>query len=188
LFAPATHRLTVNGVNYSFGWQHINGFNFDGLAGNDDQPCRNESRRVGGLRPTVSAIWSNWYQAVATGQSVTLESNGGGDTAYFSDSAGNDTFFADPARATMSGAGFANTARGFSRVEASASSGNDAATFHDSPGNDTYIASASYAALVGNGFYNLALGFDETTAESIAGGVDSATLFDSAGNDTFVRN
>ena len=51
---------------------------------------------VGVLRSTARSIRSNWYRAYATGfENVTIESHGGGDTAQFSDSAGNERSLAD---------------------------------------------------------------------------------------------
>ena len=188
--AGTTHRFTVNGVEYAFGWQHINGLNFNGLAGSDTITLRGNyhprPRRPAARRRLAFA---SWYQANASGfENVTLVSGGGGDTAVFYDSSGDDAFVADPTSATFTGAGATNVATGFARVEAYVSTGDDAATFHDSTGNDTYIASPTYAALVGAGFYNIAFGFDRTHAHSTAGGTDSATMFDSAGNDVFAAS
>jgi subtilisin family serine protease len=188
--AGTTHRFAVNGVEYAFGWEYINGLNFNGLAGSDTITLAGTTildRAV--LRPGAASLSASWYQANASGfENVTIISGGGADTAVFYDSAGDDSFVANPTSTTFVGAGATNVANGFARVEAYASTGNDVATFHDSTGNDTYIASPVYAALVGAGFYNLVFGFDRTQAHSTAGGSDSATLFDSTGNDVFAAS
>jgi hypothetical protein len=186
--AGTTHRLWLNGVEYSFGWQHISGFHFDGLAGNDTITMNGTTvLDTGVLRPAAASMFASWYSAHARSfENVMIVSGGGNDTAQFHDSPGDDVFFADPTSATFSGAGVTNIATGFSRVEAHATGGNDQAGFEDSAGTDTYIASATYAALVGPGFYNLVFGFDATQAVSGHGGSDTATLFDSAGNDLFI--
>jgi hypothetical protein len=186
--AGTTHRFTLNGVAYAFGWQSINGFHFDGLAGNDSITMNGTSiLDTAVLRPRAASTIASWYAANARSfENVTIVSGGGNDTARFYDSAGNDTFLADPTTATFTGAGVTNVATGFARVEAHATGGNDRAGFADSAGADTYIASSTYAALIGPGFYNLVFGFDSTQAVSGHGGRDTATLFDSAGNDRFI--
>jgi len=185
--AGTMHRLTLNGTEYSFGWQHIKGFNFYGVGTGDTVTLAGTTiADQGAMRPGAASLWASWYQANASGfASTTLASGGGGDTVRFYDSAGDDVFIAFATSATFNGGGFTNVAYGFSRVEAYASSGNDQATFHDSAGNDTYIATPSYGALIGSGYFNVAFGFDRTRAESANGGSDNATLFDSAGNDVF---
>ena len=130
------------------------------------------------------------------------------DTAYFSDSPGNDTFYvyADynsgkPA-AGMYGtygnytSGYANSATGFStNVAYSTNGGSDTAYFYDSPGNDTYYAYADYNGTgkqaagmygsYGGGFANSASGFGTNVGYSSNGGSDAAYFYDAAGSNTF---
>lgn len=105
------------------------------------------------------------------------------DTAYLYDSAGNDTFEAGTATATLKGSGYCQVVEGFGNVTAYASGGHDMATLYDSVGNDTFIADPQSASLRGNGFANYARSFDAVRAYAVAGGHDTATLTGSSGND-----
>jgi subtilisin family serine protease len=185
--AGTLHRLVLNGVEYSFGWQSISGFNFDGLAGNDTITMSGTGISDNAVANSAAAsLYASWYHANAIGfDTVTLVSGGGGDTAIMYDSAGDDALVANPGSILLTGGGVTNHAVGFSRVEAYSIGGNDQATFHDSVGNDTYIATPTYGAMIGSGYFNIAFGFDRTRGESQAGGSDNATLFDSVGNDVF---
>jgi subtilisin family serine protease len=185
--AGTTHGLTLNGVDYSFGWQNIRRLNFYAVGAGDTVTMNGTTiADHGSMGLGAVSMWTSWYEANATGfATTTLNSGGGGDLVRMYDSAGNDTFVANPTTATLSGGGFTNVANGFARVEGIASRGNDQATLYDSAGDDTFIATSSYGALVGSGYFNVAFGFDLTRAESSAGGTDNATMFDSAGNDVF---
>lgn len=105
------------------------------------------------------------------------------DTAYLYDSAGNDTFEAGTATATLKGSGYCEVVEGIGNVTAYASGGYDMATLYDSVGNDTFIADPQSASLRGNGFANYAKSFDAVRAYAIAGGHDTAALTGSSGND-----
>jgi subtilisin family serine protease len=185
--AGTTHRLTLNGVDYTFGWQSIRQFNFYGIGAGDTATLNGTAiADQGSMGLGAVSLWTSWYEANATGfATTTLNSGGGGDLVRLYDSVGDDTFVANPTSAILTGGGYTNVANGFARAEGIASRGNDQATLFDSAGNDTFIATSSYGALVGSGYFNAAFGFDRTRAESSSGGTDNATMFDSAGNDVF---
>ncbi len=134
------------------------------------------------------------------------------DTAVFSDSPGDDTFYAYAPGNTSGGSGkpsagmygtygnytsgYANSATGFStNVAYSTNGGSDTAYFYDSPGNDTYYAYADYNGTgkqaagmygsYGGGFANSASGFGTNVGYSSNGGSDAAYFYDAAGSNTF---
>ncbi len=121
------------------------------------------------------------------------DAGGSGDQAYFYDSAGNDSFFAHPTHAYMSGNQFYNYSEGFDRAIAIATAGDaggsgDQAYLYDSAGNDTLNSLPGYSYLTGPGYYSYAQGFDRVIAFARAGSADArgdwAYLYDSAGDDT----
>ncbi|MHB8901417.1 MAG: hypothetical protein ACYC6Y_21925, partial [Thermoguttaceae bacterium] len=116
-------------------------------------------------------------------EEVEVLGGGGSDSAYVSDSVGNDSLVASPDAVTISGAGYANTLRGFTRTVSTASSGGaDSAIFYGSAGADAFFADATEAHMSGAGYDNLARGFRNVTARA-GGGDDQATLVDSALDD-----
>ena len=119
------------------------------------------------------------------------DAGGVGDQANLFDSAGNDTLFATPTYAQMTGNGYFNYASNFDRNYAYATAGDaggvgDRAYLYDSAGNDTLTATPVWNLLRGTGYYNYVQNFDQAYvyATTDAGGVgDQSFLYDSAGND-----
>ena len=119
---------------------------------------------------------------------------GGGDSASFYDSPGNDTFVARWNLAYLTDTSTYNhTAVGFARVNAFARSdaggSGDVAKFFDSPSDDAYLGQGpqTYSAIGGTvggqRFYNYADKFDCCYVINPAGGRNTATLADTAGDD-----
>jgi len=117
---------------------------------------------------------------------TTVTAGSGSDAAIFFDAAGNDTFTANPNTATMSGAGFSDSANGFDQVFAFATGGgNDVANLDGSNQDDIFSGNAQYAALFRTGVYLLQVyNFELVTAIlSSNSGNDVAELIDGFGND-----
>ncbi len=138
------------------------------------------------LRERSAKLTGVSYQVlVYSSTQTTVQSGGGQDRALFYDTAGDETFRADPLSAQLVGDGFEHTANDFHRVYAYATAGNDQAFLTGSDGNDRFKASPTNASLYGAGFYNSASGFDVTHGEALGGVDDRAYLYDSAGDDKF---
>ncbi len=163
-----------------------------------------------GMYGSYGGGYSN--SAVGFATNIGYSTNGGGDTAYFYDSPGNDTYYADadyngsdsPAAGMYGGVpgtpgpggGYFNSAVGFgTNIAYSTAGGSDTAYFYDSPGNDTFYAYADYnnsgqtaAGMYGGygvGYSNLAYGFATNVGNSTAGGSDTAYFYGSPQSDTF---
>ncbi len=153
------------------------------------------------------------YADAATGFATNVgnSTHAGGDTAYFYDSPGNDTYYAhadsggSPAAGMYGGVsgtpglggGYANSASGFAtNLAYSINGGSDTAYFFDSQGNATYYAYAGYGASgkpaagmygsYGSVVYaNAATGFGTNMGNSTHAGSDTAYFYDSQGGDTY---
>ena len=127
---------------------------------------------------------SGYDNSVSGVSSVVAISQGGGDTAQLSDSAGNDTLTAGPTSAVLQGSGFSNEARGFSQVVVLAASGGyDSAVLSDSAAADQLDASSTYVWLRGAGYSIRAEGFDYITAIATYANRDFVHFVGSEGND-----
>src|SRR5204863_117330 len=94
----------------------------------------------------------------------------GNDTAFLTDSAGNDNFTATPTYARMQGPGYLNTAYGFRTANGYAGSGGtDYAYLYDSAGYDAFGGTPTYARMVGSGYANYAYHFSGVQAYSSGG-------------------
>ena len=189
--AGTTHRVSINGVLYSFDAREVNAVTFDGLAGSDTitlEGTAGDDTAV--LRVGSSELTGSGYTAGAVNvEAVTVRGRGGSDTASLYDSAGDDTLTATPNDALLTGTGFSSQVIDFDTVHAYAKSGGfDTATLYDSAGNDTFLAKPTYSRLTGDGFYRRAKFFESVTACATAGGYDMALLYDSAGDDTFTAD
>ena len=129
----------------------------------------------------------NVHSARGFAKAIGYANNGGYDTAYFHDSAGNDTYVASPNKARMEGDGFHNSAFGFEQNLGFALNGGvDNAYLHDSAGDDTFVAHPTHVRMTGDGFYNSAQNFETATGFAMNGGQDTATLHDSAADDHYI--
>jgi subtilisin family serine protease len=186
--AGATHRLSINGVEYTFAGSSVSSVEFQGFRGSDSillvGTSGNESAR---LAPGSVEFTGRGYAVQASSvETITLRGNGGQDAAALYDSAGDDVFEATPQVATLSGRGFSIRVEGIAKVRAVAKGGADVAYLHDSAGNDRLSVSPGYSRLSGTGFIVGAKDFETVHVFSTAGGLDRATFADSAGNDTFI--
>lgn len=110
-------------------------------------------------------------------ENVTAIASAGRDTASLTDSAGNDTWIAEPDYASMRGADYYHFARGFKQVTGSATfGGTDTARIYDGAGDDTLTAQTLLVSLRGTGYLNAAVGFRETNVFGRAGGNNQAVL------------
>jgi hypothetical protein len=189
--ATSARQVTINGVQYDFQPAEAASVVFDGGAGANKAVLSGTSgTETVTLRPGSAVLSSaGLLVTIVNTGTITANSEGGSDVARLYDSAGDDTFVADPTYGQLSGNGFSNRANGFRYVFAYASEGgNDTATLLDSAGNDTFDGRNDYAVLYATWFYNRASGFDTVTAHSTAGGIDIARLSDSTGDDTFTAS
>ena len=97
---------------------------------------------------------------------TTVNAGTGADNAIFYDSAGNDTFTANPGSASMVGPGFVDTANGFDRYFAFATGGgNDTANLDGSDQGDIFSGNAITASLFRIGIYLIqVIGFEQVNA------------------------
>ena len=199
VLGDTTHAVTLNSnPTVYLDATQIKYINYDGLAGNDlisitgtdaDDTARIRSLTNGTLTGEVSFISSKYEVRGTNTESITTYGRGGNDTAFYTDSIGDDMFVAAPTTSRMTTSGLYFLANQFENVTATASmGGTDIAHLHDSAGDDSYVASPTTARLTGTGFYNVATGFDEVNGYSLNGGNDTAYLHDSAGNDFFIAN
>lgn len=118
--------------------------------------------------------------------SVVVTGRGGADSASFSDSPGDDYFYARGATGVMTGSGFSARVRGFHTISgAAAAGGSDRAQLYDTPGDDVFTAQGATASMTGPGYATSISGFGRITGYSVSGGNDAALLHDTPGNDTF---
>jgi hypothetical protein len=117
--------------------------------------------------------------AVGFAANAAYSTNGGSDTAVFYDAAGPDYFYAntnygssDEPFASMSGAGYSNSASGFGASVAYATSGNDTAQLVGSSGTNTLYTNPVIAQLSGNNSTAKVSGFRTVNAVGAAGGVN----------------
>jgi hypothetical protein len=113
---------------------------------------------------------------------------GGGETATFTDSSGDDLFVATPVGAQMfaKGGGSDISAWGFGNVNGTASGNtNDEARFYTISGSqDNFSAGAASATYTGANFENKAAGFKMVQAYADPSTNSSATLIGSSGDDS----
>jgi hypothetical protein len=113
---------------------------------------------------------------------------GGGETATFTDSSGDDLFVATPVGAQMfsKSGGSDISAWGFGNVNGTASGDtNDEARFYTISGSqDNFTAGSSSATYTGTNFENKAAGFKMVQAYADPSTNSSATLIGSSGDDS----
>ncbi len=188
--AGAVHQVSVNGVAYQFNGATTRTINLHGQGGSDQATLTGTAEREVATMLAGSADFegTTWLVSTDSIETATFNGGGGGDWARFYDSAGDDVLTAQMNGATLTGAGFSNTANGFDRVYAHATSGgNDRANLYDSSGSDRFDARPDYSILRGDQFYHYAEGFESVFAYASGGG-DEARLYDSAGNEIVVSN
>jgi hypothetical protein len=183
--------VTLNGVAQN----DVSGSNlsleFDGLGGQDTViVVGNTGKEIAKLSPGQGTVSGEDYLVtVANVESIRVEGGGGTDVACLSgDPSGNDTFKADPDRASLSGNGYSNEVVGFRYVHGYGDVGNDdvALLSGDPSKADTFQSWPHMARLYGTDFYNRVKSFRWVHGYGTPGNKDVAFLYgDPAQNDTF---
>ena len=129
--------------------------------------------------------------ALSNFPSLSVQGNGGNDTAQLDDTPGNDLAEITPSYASLQNtqSGINEVAVGFQKVTAqSTQGGNDAVWLYGTSGNDVGVMTPSYSYMENSsgGIYALAMDFTTATAIADAGGTDSVWLYDTPGNDVSV--
>ncbi len=183
----AVHRLTVNGVDYSFDAASVDTITLDGAGGSDLlQLSGSTADEVLKLYPDAATFTGGGLTLdVRRVAKIQAQAGGGSDQAVFYDSTGDDQFFARGEYAQMSGGGYFNYAKNFDLVKAYAGQGVDTAVLYDSAGDDSFFGRPDYSQLSGPGYSMWVKGFESVRAYAGAG-KDTAVLYDSAGNDVLV--
>ena len=183
-----THKLTVNGVTYSFSAADIAAFEIETGGGTDrielTGTAGDESAElhVGQLRFTSRTV----HVAADSVETIIVTGGGGQDTAKFYDSAGDDLYQSWKHAAVFGGDGFNNRALGFHQTHAYATAGGyDRARLFDSAGDDLYQTRATDASMSGHGFRNTASHFERARGIATAGGYDEARMYDSADDNLY---
>jgi hypothetical protein len=184
------HTVSLNGTPQKISAAENTQIVFYGHGGND------VANLTGGpgidqaeLRETSAKLTGVSYQVlVYTTPFTNAQSGGGQDRALFYDTAGNDTFYADPLGANLSGAGYLHAANDFHRVYAYTSGGDDSAKFVGSKGDDRFTATENDARMYGDGYYNYARGFGVVHGSAEGGANDRAYFYDSDGADRFTAS
>jgi hypothetical protein len=185
--AGAVHKISVNGVEYSFAASAAKQFTFNGRAGADSITMTGSAAADTATLAVGSArLASSAYNALATGiETVNVHGGGGTDKVVFHDSAGDDRLVSRQTHTTMTGAGFSHYASGFATVEAYVTAGDDECELYDSAGNDQFRSTPTISTLKGAGYSRLMSGFDKVYAHATAGGYDTAEMWDSRSDDVF---
>ncbi len=115
---------------------------------------------------------------------------GEADSAFFTDSPGNDTFVSSGSTSYMSGTGYYNYVSGAGSVTATSTTGHDIAYFYDGTGASTFTANGATSSTMtgtdhGLAFSNTALGFKFNYGIARHAG-DVANLNTGPGNEVFV--
>jgi hypothetical protein len=120
---------------------------------------------------------------------VVARSNSSDDTAYLSDSPGEDILVATPdyVRLTNTGSGMAMTTLGFENVYSNSSQGVDRAFFRDSVGDDQFTLRPNSTLMRGDNYLRFATGYASVSAVA-SEGEDIVRLFDSTGDDQLFMN
>ncbi|MEM9351981.1 MAG: S8 family serine peptidase [Planctomycetota bacterium] len=187
--ADQAHLLSINETTYSIDSAAVNLVSINGSAGNDTfELVGTAESEIAYLAVENTAWLGNGVTVSALGfEQTTIEGGGGGDSAHFYDSTGNDQFQAYSNRATMTGSGFANEVTGFANTYGYSNAGDDSAFLYDSDGDDHFRSYEDRSEMVGVGRFSQAIGFASNTGYSTQGN-DTAFLFDSAGNNTYVAS
>ena len=184
--AGLSSRLSINGTLYSFP-VGVRTLAITGLAGTDSLSV------LGSTAAEVATLLSDAGRFAGPGYNVDWAGieivytygQGGIDSASLYDSAGNDTFGANPNYAYLQTPSTIKWAVGFDVVYGySVVGGSDAAFLFDSAGSETLGTNPDYGYLLGANFALWGVGFEALYGYSSGGG-DAAYLFDSAGNDVF---
>ena len=161
-YANSANGFAAN-VGYSTDRGSDTAYLYSSPSGNDTFYAYAYDEALGGPTAGMFGAYGGGYASVANGFATNIGNavNGGGDTAYFYDSPGNDTFYAygdynntgEPSAGMYGGVpgtpgqggGYFNVANGFgTNVGYSTAGGSDTAYLYDSPGNDTFYAYANY--------------------------------------------
>lgn len=181
----AMHLVEVNGTPFEYDPAVVSVIRFDGGPGDDAlviEGTAYDEEAI--LDPGRVNFFSTSFEVRGAAlETIDVRSGGGGDTATLRDSEGDDLFEAGPTSATLSGAAFSNTVRGFARVDGyGRSGGTDRCRLYDSAGHDVFRGRSTVSYLNGDDFVNYARGFSRVDAFSDAGGSDRGhSLPESAG-------
>ncbi|MCA9052306.1 MAG: right-handed parallel beta-helix repeat-containing protein [Planctomycetaceae bacterium] len=190
VYRAVERQLAINGVSYQLP-ESVQFVRIDGGLGRDrlyviGTPGNDFAvTRPGEIEFEYDASHAGYELTGVSLEVVVLEGNGGTDTAWLHDSAGNDRFLARPTSGVMFDAAgtYETNVYGF-QMTGIASAGNDLVKFFDSPGNDRLVARPGMVSLEGPGFQHSAQNFDVLLARSLSGN-DTAQLFGTDGDDAF---
>jgi hypothetical protein len=173
------HALTLNGVALAVDAASVDAVTFSGNGGSDTATLvAVGTGNIAALMPTGATLQGSGYSVSVGGAAQVSVYGGSGDSAYFTDSPGVDTFQATPAYATQAGSGYSATASGFGYVHATSTGGADRAYLYDTAGGASFLATPTYAYLAGAVFTNVVAGFP-TVISIASAGADSAYLYGS---------
>jgi hypothetical protein len=146
-------------------------------------------------RPLSASIVSAGCKVeIEQATTMTITSQGSGDSAIVYDSTGDDTLSVGPAGVSLSGASpqsYSITVNGFTAAAVvSQNADHDTVAFRDSSGNDRFVGNLAEgtAEMRYPGKSVVARGFETVNVTRSAGGTDSVALLDSPGNDTLVAD
>jgi subtilisin family serine protease len=185
--AGATHRLSVNGVEYTFDAKLVNRFVIDTGTGNDTIEFHGSAvNEQTTLRQSDASVVSSAYHFQATdAETVRITGGGGLDQVAFYGSAANEQYIGHSNRAMFSGTGFRFDVLDYASYLVHSGGGIDKATFYDTAGDEWYIGRANKVQFSGAGFHHEAVNFSSTLAYSTAGN-DSASFHGSDADDVYV--
>jgi hypothetical protein len=174
---PVRHAMTLNGLALAVDAASVDTVLFNGNGGSDSVTlAATGTGNTASLAPTGGSLRGSGYLvAVNNGPSQISVFGGPSDAAYFTDSAGADTFLATPTYAYLTDGGFTNTVSGFGSVHATSSGGSDRAYLYDTAGGASFLGTSTYAYLSGPAYTNVVSGFPTVIATGTAG--DSAYLY-----------
>lgn len=183
-------QLSINGISYQFAAGAVTAVNFTGRSGSDSVSVTATSSgsaaifRPGSLTMTLATPAGNSTYSIQAAN-ITVAAAGANNQATFYDSSGANTFLETPGSASLQGAGYHNTARGFQSVTANSSGTSDVARLYGGAGTNTFTAGVASSSLV-NGEYTTTVNqFKTVQAFAANGAANNATFNTSTGNDTF---
>ncbi|NLY02168.1 MAG: cadherin-like domain-containing protein, partial [Rhodopirellula sp.] len=184
--ASVGHKITINGMDYTFTAVEAASFSFKGSAGTDNV------RFVGAtgpdsatIHPTFGTFSGQGYSLAATDiEWVDYDGGQGEDTVTIWGSNGHNQYTANPGSGEMTGDGVSISVTA-ETIYARGNGGSDTVYFTDSEGDDLLEYYPRWAIMSGEGYFNQVNAFKVmyADAERGAGGTDTVIFRGTSAND-----
>jgi hypothetical protein len=186
---PSLQCFAIDDIEYDLQSLYLPQLQFEAGAGDKLQIQGTADSEMAFLSPNYASISGSGWRVKSSGHtSVEYDADAGQDDVTLFGSAGSDLFSSRNGIASLSGAGYENTAARFTTLQSKALTGDqDRAVLAGSSGNDRLLASLSIARLDGPNLSQKIDGFELTEVLGNQGGWDSACfLGEDGGSETFL--